>query len=456
MSIRLRLMLLFTAITAVILGIFSINIYYSTIYIRKAAFVDRLWERSEISARLLRESPNPDLNTIHPSARNTYWTILPDEEIIVYDEHGQHFYINEFVDVTLDYENILDELQIEGRIERTDGKRQVVGLTKKINDQPYYIIVSAFDKNGNRLLNNLRITIISSYLASIILILLGGWLFSRKTFQPVYRIIETAGRISESDLHLRVPIPRGKNELVRLVNTINDSFDRLQKAVEVQKTFVANASHELRTPLTALRGDLELALYKERSNDEYRHFIAEAYEDARQLSRLVNHLLLFAQTNTDRRAFDFFPVRVDEVLMDVAQKLQVSYPERNIEFRFTEQFPDEKILTITANEHLLSVAFTNLIENGLKYSTDAPVQVVIHAVNRLQVQIQDFGMGVSLTDLEHIFVPFYRSKRSSDAEGFGLGLPLTKQIITLHGWDLSIESKLNEGTIATINFSNQV
>lgn len=445
-------MLLFTAITAVILGVFSINIYYSTIYIRKNAFMERLWERSEISVQMLRETPKPDLSTVHPSARNTYWTILPDEEIIVFDEKGNQFYINEFAEVKIDYQQVLQILKTDGRIEQTDGLRQYVGVVTNIDDVSYYIIVSAFDKNGKRLLNNLRITIISSYLASIVLILAGGWFVSRKTFKPVERIIETAGRISESDLHLRVPIPRGKNELVLLVNTINDSFDRLQKAIEVQKTFVANASHELRTPLTALRGDLELALYKDRSPEEYKQFIAAAYDDARQLSRLVNQLLLFAQTSSDSRTFEFSPVRVDEVLMDVVQKLQQVYHGRNIELRFTDQSPDESGLIVRANENLLGVALSNIIENALKYSNDTPVQVQIKTGGRLRVQIQDAGQGISLADLEQIFVPFFRSKRSNDAVGYGLGLPLTKQITELHGWELHINSKLNEGTIVTIEF----
>jgi signal transduction histidine kinase len=146
---------------------------------------------------------------------------------------------------------------------------------------------------------------------------------------------------------------------------------------------------------------------------------------------------------------------VDEVLMDVAQKLQASYPGRSVEFRFTEMLPDEQRLTVIANEHLLSVAFSNILENGLKYSSETPVHVVIKSEDSLQVQIQDFGQGISLTDLEHVFVPFYRSKRSSDTEGFGLGLPLTKQIIALHGWHLSLDSKLNEGTIVTLNIPTQ-
>lgn len=456
MSIRLRLMLLFTTITAVILGAFSINIYYSTVYIRKNAFLDRLWERSDIVVQLLRDNPNPDLSCIHPSARNTYWTILPEEEIVVFDNNGHSMFINEFTALNINYYRIIELLKKTETSEYMLGQRKFVGVRERINGKTYYVIVSAWDKNGHRLLNNLRITIVSSFIASIMVIILAGWLFSRKIFQPIEKIIETAGRISETDLHLRVSIPRGKNELVRLVNTINESFDRLQKSFEVQKTFVANASHELRTPLTALQGDLELALYKERSAEEYRQYLYAAYEDSRQLSRLVNNLLLFAQTSNNPNKLDFQPVRVDELLLDVIQKTLISYPGRNIDFRFKDKTSDERRYAVYGIENLLSIAFANILENALKFSKGTPVLIEISTENNLAINIIDHGIGISLADVESIFVPFYRSKRSSDVTGFGLGLPLARQIIELHNGTISVESKISEGTKVMIIFPSSL
>ncbi|RPH85252.1 MAG: hypothetical protein EHM73_15370 [Chroococcales cyanobacterium metabat2.561] len=121
MSIKVRLMLIFASIMAVILLIFSVYVYYSTVFIRKTAFYDRLWERTEISYQLLQEGPRPDLSTIHPSVRNTYWTILPEEEIIVFDDVGHYTYINEFVEVKIDYQGVLEIIAKEGRIEAKIG-----------------------------------------------------------------------------------------------------------------------------------------------------------------------------------------------------------------------------------------------------------------------------------------------------------------------------------------------
>lgn len=456
MSIRLRLMLIFASMVAVILSVFSVFVYYSTVSIRKSAFFDRLWERTEISLQLISETPRPDLSKIHPSERNTYWTILPDEEIIIFDDSGRYSYINEFTAVKIDYEPVLNHLKVAGSIEKKIGQRQIVGISKRIDDQTYYVIVSAFDKNGQRLLNNLRLTMVSSFLTSIIFTFLAGWYFSRETFKPVERIIETAEKISETDLDLRVPIPAGKNELVRLVNTINESLDRLQKAFEVQKVFVANASHELRTPLTALRGELEVALLKDRSKDEYKHILTMAYDDAKRLSSLVNHLLLFAQTSSDPRSLNFESIRIDEIVMDVMQKFSTIYPDRQIEIRFTNQIPDETKLIVSGNENLLAVAINNVIDNALKYSDRKPVHIEINSGDKIKISIADKGVGISLNDMESVFEPFYRSKRSSNVVGFGLGLALAKKIIELHGGNIIIKSKINEGSKITILLPKEI
>jgi signal transduction histidine kinase len=443
-------MLLFASLTAVILAIFSVNIYYSAAYIRRNAFADRLWERMDVITNFLTENYDGNMFDLDPIRQSTYRSVLPDEEIILIDHSGDYGYINEFPGLQISYTKIVADLEIHSQIETMVGLRKMVGRAMTVDEKTVYVIVSSFDKNGRRLLYNLRLTILWSYFASIFLIFFAGWYFSRKTFEPIQRVIETAGRISETDLHLRVPVPKGKNELVHLVHTINESFDRLESAFDVQRVFVANASHELRTPLTALRGELELALFKERTAEEYKQFVNLAYESSKQLSKLVTQLLLFAQAQGDKRGMHFQLFRVDELLMDVMQQQMTRNPERNIEFRFTEGVPDESRLMVLGNESLLQVAFSNILENALKFSEDDPVAIDITTDPALQVCVSDKGIGISLTDIELVFQPFYRSKRSSDTEGIGLGLALTKQIVQLHGGSVWIESKLNEGTMVFV------
>lgn len=449
-------MLIFASMVAILLSAFSVFVYYSTVSIRKNAFYDRLWERTDIAFQMIHQYESLNLDSITPAFRNRYWTILPEEEIIVFDQHKEFRFINEFTELKIDYNSILENIEKDGKVEFFEGKRQMVGKIEFVHGEKYFVIISAFDRNGQRLLNNLKYTLLVSFLGSIILIIIAGWYFSKQSFKPVDKIIEITERINETDLHLRIPTHSGKNELTQLVNTINNSFDRLQNAFELQKAFVSNASHELRTPLTALIGDIEIALLKERTNEEYKQFLLTAFEDGKKLSKLVNQLLLLAKTaSSTHQNSNFKPVRVDEIISNSLEQLLGVYQGRIVNFHFSNADIDDKQLTINGIENLLSIAFTNIIENALKYSSDLPIRIEITPSSaHLSTKIIDQGIGISLNDLNNIFVPFYRSKSNMHIEGIGIGLTLVKQIVEIHNGSITIKSKIGEGTTVEIVLPN--
>lgn len=452
MSLRFRITLLFVVIVAVLLSIFSIYVYYVTVSIRENAFYDRLWERVDIATQILNESGSIDLDSIQPSLRNKYWTTLPEEEIIIFKSDKNFFYINEYYPVQFDYSRIRKRIDQGQEVEMQIGLRQFVGCTKLIGTKYSDIIVSAFDKNGRRLLNNLKITLFTAYLASILLIILLGLYFSRETFSPIAKIINAAEKISGSGLHLRVPTPRGKGDLVKLANTINESLSRIETAFQVQKSFVAHASHELRTPVTAFAGELELALMKERTPDEYRGVISSALEDGRRLSRLIDQLLLFAQTTGAHSIQSKQKLRMDELVLDLLEKISQKSSHREIEFSLDEAEVDERMLIVEGNEQLLTISIGNILDNSVKYSPEGSSILValITGDQFITVRIKDHGQGISISDMERIFEPFYRSEKALSTEGFGIGLPLARRIIELHYGKLEIQSQYGTGTTVFI------
>ncbi|MFH1160841.1 MAG: ATP-binding protein [bacterium] len=452
MSLRFRITLLFVVIVAILLAVFSIYVYYVTVSIRNNAFYDRLWERINIATKILNESGSVDLDSIQPSLRNTYWTTLPEEEIIVFKSDKDFFYINEYYPVQFDYSKIRKRIDQGQEVEMQIGIRQFVGCTKLIGKQYSDIIVSAFDKNGRRLLNNLKITLFTAYLASIILIVLLGLYFSKETFAPIAKIINTAEKISGSGLHLRVPLPQGKGDLLKLAKTINNLLSRIESAFQVQKSFVANASHELRTPTTTLTGELELALMRNRTPAEYREVISSVLEDARNLSRLIDQLLLFAQTTGTNDIQSQKQIRLDELVLDLLERMNLKSEHKKIRFLLDEADMEERKLTIEGNEHLLTIAIGNILDNAIKYSTEKSLVTIglITSDNSIIVKIQDNGQGISLSDMEHIFEPFFRSEKAMAIKGFGIGLPLTRRIIELHNGNLEIHSQYGMGTTVFI------
>ncbi len=450
MSIRSRLMLVFVLLTGIILLVFSFFVYYSTLSIRINSFYDRLEERIEISFRMIDAEISTDLDSINPSLRNTFWTILPEEEIIVYNENGGFYYINEFPFFDFNYSKFLTQIGDSGYLQSKEGNRQFVGASRVLQGKKYIVFVSASDKNGQRLIFNLKITLFVAYFASILFLILIGWYFSRESFKPIERIIETAEKISETDLDLRIPLPHNKNELAKLVITINESFDRFQKTIELHRNFVAHASHELRTPLTGLKGELELALLKIRTAEEYQEHIRAAHETSDYMNNLLNKLLLLAQTSSNTSHIKFNTLRSDEVVQDAIQRIQPFYPNRTMKFHFQSDHIDDSQLSFLGNEELIGIAVFNILDNALKYSSEKEVIVCIGVEenqNLNWIKITDYGIGIPPDDIAHIFEPFYRSKYSSNsAGGFGIGLALAKQIVELHFGKILVSSELSSGT----------
>jgi signal transduction histidine kinase len=318
----------------------------------------------------------------------------------------------------------------------------------------YLVIVSARDKNGKRLLDNLKTTLVYAICIMCFISILISWFYSNVTVRPVNNIIAAARAINASNLSRRVPKPRGKGEIVSLAETINTFLDELEDSFKMQRDFVANASHQLRTPITSMLGSLEVVLMQPRSNDEYKAAIESVLEDTKRMRSLVNTLLIYAQANSSAFNKNLKHIRIDEVIMEARTNILKLYPGRIIQLYFSEEISDENDLIISGNEKLINQALINLIENALKYSSaDKEICIRISGDDKfVTVEVCNHGSGIRSEDLKHIFEPFYRSGTNENVHGFGLGLPIARQIAESHGGSLDITSEEGKGTIATITF----
>ncbi len=457
MSSRLRITLIFVVTVAVLLSVFSVNIYYSTLYIRKNSFYDRLWERLEMYENILKQNIVPGTDSIDVFMRKSYWTELTNEEVVFYNPSGNEYRIADYYNSAYEYTQIIENLPESGKTETHIDHRHIVVSKVEVDGQEYIILISGYDRNGIRLIHRLKMTLIFSNLAFIIIIIIVGWLFAGAAFKPVVRIVEAAEKIGYQDLHLRVPLPKSKGEVFRLANALNDSFDRIQDAFTVQKSFVTHASHELRTPLTSLRGNLEVALLSNRSTEEYKTLISNAVADTIRLGDLLEKLFLLSQTEHGKHFFEFTPVRIDELIQDVRLKSIKNHPGRNIEIRYLDAPSDEKSITISGNTDLLDIAFSNILDNALKYS-EAPTNIVVEisTQNNIEFNITDQGRGIAMKDMQHIFEPFFRSEQVREVQGYGIGLTLAKQIILIHGGAISVKSRIISGTTVEISLPSEL
>jgi len=453
-KIRTRLTILFTIITATILLAFAFVVYYSAKENREKEFYTSLKKEAITKAHLILEA-KVEANTLQDIYR-TNRKLLDEVEVAIYDTNFQMIYHDAVeLDLVKETPEMINKINEKGSLQFYLDDFQVLGMPYVYEGKTYIITAAAYDKYGFNKLNSLFHTLLIVFFISIVFMFAAGRYFSKKAFAPVLEMTNKARLISATNLDLRLDSNGQKDELSILAQTFNEMLDRLENSFEAQKNFVSNISHEIRTPLAAIIAELELAINKERSLEEYQSAIGHALNDARKLARLSNSLLDFAKASYDPSEISFKNLRIDEVLLDARQQILQSHPNHKIDLHFNTAFEKEKDISIRGNEYLLKTAFVNLIENGCKFSENNKITVSISFDDQqIKLEFKDQGIGISTGDLKAIFTPFYRGDNKSYADGNGIGLALTKKIIELHNGEIEVESVVGERTVFRVIVNN--
>jgi signal transduction histidine kinase len=230
-------------------------------------------------------------------------------------------------------------------------------------------------------------------------------------------------------------------------------LDRLETAFETQNNFISNASHELSTPLTTIIGETEVTLSKSRSDKEYVESLTTILSEAERLEKITKSLLFLAQTGFEGKTQKFDKVRVDQLLWDVKNTIDKINPKNKVQINTSLMPESPEQLKIKGNEQLLHLALTNLVSNACKYSNNKPVTVSIGASgDKVIIVIKDTGVGIPEAELKFIYDPFFRASNVTEYEGYGIGLPLARNIVRMHAGELVVFSKINEGTTVQVSF----
>lgn len=455
MKIRTRLALRFTIIVASILIFFAFSIYYFSSSYREQEFYSRLKEKANNTVKLLIdvEEVSPDLLKIID--KNT--ASLPEEEIVVYDYDNKEIYSNTDKNNFTPNKELINQIRLQGEVKQRQGNKELIGILFAGKYDRFVVIASAYDKYGLGKIKNLRYILFIGFFVCAIVTMIAGWSYSGQALSPISKVVGQVDEITASNLNQRVNEGNGTDEIAQLAVTFNRMLDRIEEAFKLQKSFVSNASHELRTPLTSITGQLEVALIKKRTVEEYEALISSALEDINGLSKLTNGLLTLAQANMDVTAFRPKEVRVDELLWQTRNELLKSKPLYKINFEIIGLPEEEKELTVLGSEQLLKSAILNLMDNACKFSADKQVFIdFILEKNNIHLAFKDKGIGISEENLKNIFQPFYRGDNAKTFPGHGLGLSLTKKIVELHKGEMKITSKVNDFTVVSISLPTNV
>jgi signal transduction histidine kinase len=456
MTIRTRLALQFAAILAVTLVLFSLVIYFFSYYSRRQYFTESLLARARIVAHVYLDGTNRADEASRASYRRylrQFYRTLPEEEVYVYNAANRIVFREGQETPLVVPADLLNEVRRTGRQVLLEPQyRQTVGtLYRDARRGDFVVVASSIDTDSRELLRQERQILAAGLFASFIIVGIGGWFFAGQALRPMKRIVQEVDSIRASDLHRRLSQSDGQDEVSHLAQRFNSLLDRLEIAFAGQRTFVRDASHELRTPITALIGQLEVALLQERTPAEYRRVLQSTLDAARLLKDLTNGLLQIAKVSDDPSQVPLTLVRLDELLLQAHEEMQRRHHTCRIDLDFGESPATSSGVPfgVRGNEALLLAAILNILENACKFSVDSrqPILAALTSDGHIvSLEVRDQGVGMSETDRQQVFVPFFRAEATRTVPGHGIGLPLTAKIMALHRGVVRIESQLERGT----------
>ncbi|MCB9844937.1 MAG: PAS domain S-box protein [Phycisphaeraceae bacterium] len=252
---------------------------------------------------------------------------------------------------------------------------------------------------------------------------------------------------------LRLTIRPLRQEDAGVAMILIEDITQQRVAEQAQNSFVAQATHELRTPLTNIILYLDEAIDLPEEDSQGRSRCLNVInQEARRLERLVADMLSVSEMQAGAMALELGDVRLDRVFEDLQNDYAAQARSKSIELTF--DLPP-KLPVIRADRDRLTMAMHNLLGNALKYTPEGgevAVRVVADEA-RLTFEVRDSGIGIAEADQPKVFEAFYRSEdaRGRKIGGTGLGLALAREVVRLHGGEITLDSALGKGSTFTLS-----
>lgn len=274
------------------------------------------------------------------------------------------------------------------------------------------------------------------------------WIVVRLAFRPLARARQEAERV--------VALGQGQRltddapvEIRGLLRAVNRLLDRLDAAHGAQQRFTAEAAHELRTPVSTMLGELDVALRRPRSAEEYRAVLASTREEVDRLRAIVQALTALTRIDAGQAEAHRDLVRAAELAGRALATERPTLEGAGCEVRLVvEDDPELEVHT-----SLVEIALGNLLRNAARHAPGGPVTLRVRAdADRAVFEVDDAGPGVPFTEREAVFDRFARAgiSRRHDRQGLGLGLPLAREVARRHGGDCVLEEAPGGGARARL------
>ncbi|WP_306007649.1 HAMP domain-containing sensor histidine kinase [Bacillus sp. MMSF_3353] len=302
-------------------------------------------------------------------------------------------------------------------------------------------------------MNTLIVITLISFPLLILIAAVGGYLITQRAFRPVQQMSDSASKIGDGkDLSKRIHLQGSpKDEMYHLAQTFDKMFERLETSFESEKQFTSDASHELRTPTSVIISQCEYALSLRNNSKEMEESLEVILKQSRKMSALISQLLLLARADQGKHnTFQFECINMSELTEIVVEELSLMVQEASIDI--TTHIEED--LFMKADQTLMMRLLMNLLTNAIAYSKangTVHMQLFRDETNIIG-KVSDNGIGISEQHITKIWDRFYRvdaARTSSSTGNTGLGLSMVKWIVELHGGEITVESKLGEGSTFT-------
>jgi len=263
---------------------------------------------------------------------------------------------------------------------------------------------------------------------------------------PVEQMKKSADAIARGDYSQEVVVTH-QDEIGQLAESFNHMTRELAEADTLQKDFIANISHDFRSPLTSIKGYVEAMLDGTIPSEMFPKYLQIVLDEANRLTKMTNNVLDL--TKMENGQVELHPVvfDVNEMIVNLALSLEQRVEERKIDMQF--RFSQDK-LYVSADLDLIQRVVYNLLDNALKFTDEGDSIIIETGVvgRKASISVADTGAGIDENSIKHIFDRFNKGDKSrgKNKMGTGLGLAIVKQILLNHGEDITVTSKVGEGT----------
>ena len=451
MKIRERLALQFALAASAILSIAFFIIYFFEKQSLKNEFQNSLFARLKTYETMFFES-GYDSSTVSALDR-VRQTKFHQEKTVMLDASQKMLYNSNRAFNFPKYPQWIKSFERSNRISLLIGEYQVVGSRTPYRGSEYLIIVGATNLEHINQLRQLRFILVSTFALMLFLVFFSGWLLAKRALKPIQEVIAAVDRLDNNNLDKRLAVRKTPDEIGFLISILNKMLERIEQSVKTQKTFISSVSHELKNPLTKVISQVEVTLLKERDTETYKTTLKSVLDDAREMNHLSRSLLDLSNLEHDPKSFTFSAVRMDELIWevrDVVESLPFNY---QVDFSMSSVPELEDQLTLTGNPYLLKTAIQNVVENAAKYSFDQRVKVsLLCSLRKIEIVVSNQGPGIPAEEIPMLFELGFRGDQKSRISGYGIGLPLTKRILSIHRGQISVQSEPGATTTVIITF----